>query len=450
MTRMTGKPGDSGGPVSRERSVLGVDFGTTNSALAVVHSTGALDTIRFRESETRYADTSPSILFLEPNPGGPHGAPSAHTGGAAIRRYFEAERGRLVQSLKSYLPVRSFTSTFVYGRSFELEDLIALILRDLRARAEESLGVAPDAVVLGRPVHFAAAKDPGDDEFALARLTEATRRAGFAQVHFEYEPVAAAYDYEAKLDRDELILIGDFGGGTSDFCLVHVGPSWRGARRPERIVGTDGLGIAGDAFDRKIVRQVVEPALGRGSDYRSELGKILQVPQWLYGRFERWHLLSFLKTPETLKLLRDLERSSLEPSKLTAFRELVENDAGYRLYTAVERAKVGLSITPEAEFAFEEGSIRIRQWITRQAFEEWIAPELRAIRGCIERLLAGTSIAPTQVNRVFVTGGSSFVPAVRRVFEETLGVERVFSGDEFTSVARGLARSGSHLIHPLT
>jgi len=432
--------------------VLGVDFGTTNSAMALGRDSG-VETVLFGDGGSRSVgvstgensavhDTWPSLLFLEP-PNSPLGPPLSHSGRAAIRRYFDAEHGRLIQSLKSYLSVRSFTQTAAYGHTFELQDLIALILTDLKDASRRWLGADPDAIVVGRPVHFAASKNPEDDAFALERLTDSIARAGLPNVSFEYEPVAAAYHYEESLDRDELILIGDFGGGTSDFCLMRVGPAARLGRIADRILGTDGLGIAGDAFDRQIVRHIVEPAVGRGTLYRSELGKILSVPQWLYTQFGRWHLLSFLKTRDTLALLHQLERQGLEPQKIAALRTLIENDAGYRLYKAVERAKVELSRAPEARFVFSEDAVRLEHLVSRAEFERWIAAELTAIDTCVRRLLAATRIDPSRIDRIFLTGGSSFVPAVRRIFEVLVGPERVSSGDEFTSVARGLARSAA-------
>lgn len=421
--------------------VLGVDFGTSNSALSVIRNS-RVETIVFPDagaSATTH-DTWPSILFLEP-PTTPQGDLVAHSGRAAMHRYFEVEHGRLVQSLKSFLPVRSFTSTVAYGRTLELEDLIALILADLRNAARHWLGTEPNAVIVGRPVHFAAAKDPADDDFALQRLTESIARAGFSNVSFEYEPVAAAYHYEESLSRDELILIGDFGGGTSDFCLMRVGPTARLGGIRDRILGTDGVGIAGDAFDRQIIRHIVEPALGRGTEYRSELNKILPVPQWLFTQFERWHLLSFMKTRDTLSFLRQLERQGLEPEKIGALRTLIETDAGYRLYKAVERVKVALSTAREARFVFNESGIGLEHSVSRPEFEQWIATEVAAIDACVHRLLETTGVSPTQLDHVFLTGGSSFVPAVRRIFDGLVGSEKVSSGGEFTSVARGLARS---------
>src|SRR5207302_7507401 len=186
------------------------------------------------------------------------------------------------------------------------------------------------------------------------RLRTAIAAAGFDEISFEYEPVAAAYYYESRLDHDELVLIADFGGGTSDFSLVRVGPGARkdGARR---ILGNDGVGIAGDALDARILHHVVAPALGLGTTYRSMMGKELEMPVWIYGRLLRWHHLSFLKSKKTTEMLDEILDQSNEPAKIDALVHVIEHDLGYHLYRAVERAKVELSSSARARFALHDG-----------------------------------------------------------------------------------------------
>jgi hypothetical chaperone protein len=193
--------------------------------------------------------------------------------------------------------------------------------------------------------------------------------------------------------------------------------------------------LAGDSFDAKIVRHVVSPMLGLGSFYRS-LGKTLPMPSSVYLKLEKWHHLSFLKTKETLRMLRSLEAQAEEPAKIEALINLVENDAGYNLHRSVQRTKVELSVNEASDFAYEDAFVGIRQTVLRGEFETWIEAELAQIAGCVDGLVRD---AKEPVDRVFLTGGSSLVPAVRRIFEERFGAERVQTGDEFTSVARGLA-----------
>jgi hypothetical chaperone protein len=257
--------------------------------------------------------------------------------------------------------------------------------------------------------------------------------AGFREVRFEYEPIGAARHYERGLERDELLLIGDFGGGTSDFSLLRVGPGGRS------ILGNDGVDVAGDAFDGKLVRHCVTPLLGRGAEFVSFFGRRLPVPDWLYAHLERWHHVSMLKSRRTLQLLIDLRREAVEPAPLDRLLRVVEHDLGFVLHRATEQAKRALSHAPAAPFRIDHDVLRIDAEVSRSDFEAWIAPELAAIAGCVDGLLARAGVAPAAVDRVFLTGGSSFVPAVRRIFEARFAPERIRTGDEFTSVASGLA-----------
>jgi hypothetical chaperone protein len=362
------------------------------------------------------------------------------TGPEGIEHYLSADvKGRLIQSLKSYLSSRSLHGTEVFGRRYTLEDLIARILRDLREKTEHQFGIKIRSAVVGRPVHFLGAEDQEGDNYAEGRLRSAFELAGFGSVEFEMEPVAAAHYYESTLDHDELILIGDFGGGTSDFSLVHVGPSVRRRGRiPGDIVGNAGVGIAGDSFDAKIIRHLVSPALGAGSQLRS-LGKILTVPAWVYIRLERWHHLSLLRGRDVLNMLKGVHAQALEPEKIAALIHFIKEDLGFYLHRAVQKVKVDLSNDPVATFQFSDGFVDLRAIVERASFEEWISEELGQIARCLDSLFDSSGVKPQDVDMVFLTGGSSFVPAVRKIFETRFGKKRIRGGNEFTSVAHGLA-----------
>ena len=422
-------------------SYVGIDFGTTNSAFAVAGERGDVRLASFPRREGGPTDTFRSILYFDPDERDARNMLKPWVGPEAIENYLEGlGEGRLIQSLKSFLASRLFTATSVFQRQYSLEDLASLILSGLAAGARGQLAGVGACVVAGRPVRFSNAESEEDNEFALGRLRAAFEKAGFERVVFEYEPVAAAYYYESRLDRDELVLIADFGGGTSDFSLMRVGPGLRGVAAERRILGTEGVALAGDAFDSRIVDHVVAPRLGLGTQYRSYMdGKIMTVPNWLYSRLRRWHHLSFLKSRETMKLLEEIEAQSLAPESIAGLIHLVEHDLGYHLYKAVEATKVALSKSERTEFVFRDAPIDIRAEVARADFEAWIAEELQQITTCVDRLLERTRVPIGDVDRVFMTGGSSFVPAVRRIFADRFGAERLRGGQEMTSVALGLA-----------
>ena len=424
--------------------MLGLDFGTTNSAVGVARNDGTSRLAEFGEPDRR-SMTFRSVLHFSAVDRKPSRRPVPAAGPYAIDAYRdEGAGGRFLQSLKSHLASRHLNETYVFGWKFTLEDLVALILTELRRVACAELGDPGDRVLLGRPVHFAAGPeghvDEEGDARALARLEAAARQAGFTEIGFEYEPVAAAHEYERSLDHDELVLIGDFGGGTSDFCLVRLGPGTRhDADRSKSILGIDGVPIAGGAFDGRIVRAVVAPRLGLGSMRRSEHGKTLPMPAWIFSRLERWEDVSFLAQPSTFETLKQLRFQAVEPSKIDSLIRLVEDDLGYLLYEAVERTKLELSAHETATFAFHELPRRILQEARQPEFEGWLAPDLAKLAGCVDRLLARCGVGPADVDRVFLTGGSSLVPCVRRLFVQRFGEDRLRGGDELVTVARGLA-----------
>lgn len=429
------------GTTKNRPDAVGFDFGTTNSSVALLNERSEVELASFPSLGTQ-VESFRSVLYLEQSRS-ENGLRRTHglTGPAAIERYLQAEeKGRLIQSLKSHLSSRSLTGTEVFGRRYRLEDLITRMLGDIRKHAAKQFEKPIRYAMVGRPVRFVGAESSEDDDFAVTRLREAFAAAGFERVEFEMEPVAAACAYESTLDHDELILIGDFGGGTSDFSLLRVGPGVRRrGRTPEDLLGNSGVGLAGDAFDARIVRKLVSPALGSHSEARS-LNKVLPaVPAWIYANLERWHYLSFLRTNNVREILKSARIRALEPDKIQALITLIEEDLGYQLHQAVQQVKFELSRSDRAEFRFHDGSMDLSICVTRREFESWIEDDLQAIEDSIDGLLKSSGIDSRAVDRVFLTGGSSFVPAVRKIFETRFGNERIRSGNEFTSVAHGLA-----------
>jgi hypothetical chaperone protein len=292
-------------------------------------------------------------------------------------------------------------------------------------------------VLIGRPVQFAGFNP--DDGLAMQRYRAAFGKLGADHARYVYEPVGAAFFYAQRLDHDATVLVADFGGGTSDFSVMRF--SRKGGVLRAEPLGHAGLGIAGDAFDYRIVDRVVSPRLGKGGLYRS-MGKTLSMPNHYYANFARWNQLALMKGSGDLKELRELARAALEPEPLEKFISIIEYDLGFALYRAVSSAKVALSSQDETDFRFRGEGVDIQARITRRDFEGWIAEDVGRIAGTLDQALSKAGVGADAIERVFLTGGTSFVPAIRNLFVERFGETRLTSTDQFESIAYGLALMG--------
>lgn len=273
----------------------------------------------------------------------------------------------------------------------------------------------------------------------MRRYNEALTRLGFPEIHYVYEPVAAAFYFAQHLTTDATVLVADFGGGTTDYSLIRF--ERKAGVLSAVPVGYSGVGLAGDQFDARIIEHLVAPEIGKGSQFKS-FDKILDIPSNYYTSFSRWNQLSVFKSSKEFADLKQLVRQSLAPDKLELFIDLVEHDEGYPLYQAVSSTKMALSAADEAEFNFSPLGAAGRKTVKRQDFESWIADDLIRIRSALDDVLTRTNTEAGAVDKVFLTGGTSFVPAVRRIFTERFSQDRIESGGEMVSIAHGLALIG--------
>jgi hypothetical chaperone protein len=250
------------------------------------------------------------------------------------------------------------------------------------------------------------------------------------------EPEAAGTLFARTLTEPAIVLIGDFGGGTSDFSVMRFDP--RAGTTP---IGHAGIGIAGDVFDYRIIDRAIAPLLGKGDTYRV-MGKPLPVPPEYYSGFARWHRLSLMRTPRTLRAIAEVARTAQHPERLRHLIALIEDGLGYALYQAVSTAKAELSSAETTTLRFRHKDFVVERPVTRDEFEAWIAPDLARLAATVDLVLAQADVPADQVDRVFLTGGTAFVPAVRRLFEARFGAARLAGGGEFVSVAEGLALIG--------
>jgi hypothetical chaperone protein len=423
--------------MSVSSTCLGLDFGTTNTVLARPRGDGGVDAQMFQHGDDTFsAFRSVLALWQEQDEAGL--STRTEAGPWAIERFISDPLDcRILQSFKTFAASKAFRHTTIAGRNYAFEDLLAAFFRKFRDHAAGGLDALPKRLILGRPVAFAGYSP--DPELAAQRYEAAFSQFGFTEIHHVYEPVAAAYFYAQRLTKDATVLVADFGGGTSDFSLIHF------SRDAQGIVALplaqSGVGVAGDTFDYRIIDAVVSPRLGKGTKYKS-WGKILDVPNHYYASFARWNQLSIMKSRKTLAELGQLARDSLEPEKLEALIAYIDADVGYPLYKAVSETKMRLSEAQQAQLQFSASGVTISSTIQRRDFEAWIARDLERIEQAVTAALDKAGVDESRVDKVFLTGGSSFVPAVRKRFETRFGAAKVETGEQLLSIAYGLALIG--------
>ncbi|MBX3065275.1 MAG: Hsp70 family protein [Anaerolineae bacterium] len=319
----------------------------------------------------------------------------------------------------------------IYGKEYSLEAMIALYLRAARERAEELVGDSIHDVVLGRPVHFVSAETDADDQRAESRLRQAAKLAGFSQVSFEFEPVAAARHYAQSVSKAQNILVYDFGGGTLDLTVMHVEPN----KTPD-ILSIGGVGIAGDRFDQRIVENALLPHFGSTVTWGD---KKLPVPRNLVEQVTAWEGLAQLATPETRGFLQRMQADCSAPARLFALESLIFNFYGFALFETVEGSKRRLSTNNFDEIRFTGVDIDLWHLITRTQFEQYAMTEWRLIREAINDTVKRSGLTPERIDAVVRTGGSSSIPFGLEMLTELFGEGKLVVEDLFTGVTAGLA-----------
>jgi len=411
---------------------IGLDFGTTNTVATIINAEGQAEALHFNHADRTFDAFRSVLCFWQALDDDDVARTNIEAGPWAIDQFLElAGDCRFIQSFKTFAASSLFNDTLIHARRYKFEDLLAAFLRRVRAHSGNEF---PKRVVIGRPVRFAGSAP--DEALARARYEAALRAVGFEEIHHVYEPVAAAYFFAQRLNADATILVADFGGGTSDFSVV------RFTRGPNGLeyapLAHSGVGVAGDAFDYRIIDRVVARAFGKGSEYAS-WGKILPIPNGYFSKFGKWNELSIMRHSKDYRELEQLERTSLTPEKIRAFLNFLDADAGYAMNRAVSVAKMQLSQADVGTLSLHVAGVDIEREIKRTEFEAWIAPELEEIDAAVDRALAQAGLAESAVDRVFLTGGTSFVPAVRGQFEKRFGADKIETGDQLVSIAYGLA-----------
>jgi hypothetical chaperone protein len=404
----------------------GIDFGTSNSSVGICDADGA----RLLPIQ-RGATSVPTALFFDFDD---HSTTYGHD---ALDRFVTHEPGRYLRAIKSVLGARLFEEKTQVGRKrLGFGDIIAAFLRFLRAAAGENLGAPPTSVVLGRPAFFVD-DDAEADAKAQRQLEAAAKAAGFMQIAFQFEPIAAALDYEQSVKAEEIALVADIGGGTSDFSVVRVSPERaRSSDRRGDILGFTGVHIGGTDFDMLLAMASVMPQLGLRSPL---LRKGLDAPSWYFSDLATWHRINFLYEQKVLTQVRGVLRDSAQPEKIERLLRVLEERKGHELLAGVEAAKIELSHADLAMLDLEDSVPGLSLKIARTELEAAVADSLARIRSRIGDVLRMAGLTEGSVSAVFLTGGATRMPSVRTAIAAAVPNARLIAGDAFGSVATGLA-----------
>ncbi|MCW1969763.1 MAG: Hsp70 family protein [Anaerolineae bacterium] len=438
---------------------IGIDFGTTNTSVALVDEAGRVQVLPI-DAAANSPTSMRTMLYIERDGDIHIGADAIHTyyaqnvgrvprltkqwvgeieiviteGGTVVLDAFtdvDADMpGRLLHSLKTPL-ASDYAGTTIFGKYYSLEALIAEFLRRVKARVVALTQREIDAVVFGRPVNFVGAANDADNQRAQARLADAARQAGFNNISFELEPIAAGLSYGDKTNASQSILVFDFGGGTLDVAIIRIA-----ADGTQTVVATGGIGIAGDHFDQAVVRRALSPWFGQQVRWGPQR---LALPAHMLGALGDWQDIQALATPPTLAFLAQAQRDCNDPMRLFALEDLIAKGYAYGLYERVERAKVALSRQRWTCVAYEAGEIALWQPLTRPQFESFIAHERRLIREMLLQTLERAGLPASAIDYVVRTGGSSSIPCFIELLTELFGPDRIVEQDLFTGVAAGLA-----------
>ena len=415
---------------------FGIDFGTSNSALSVNQDNRV--TLLDTDPDNPLSNAMKSILYFNKE----EGKTRSYVGYEGVQAYMDNEaEGRYMQSIKSFLPDTAFSKTTIYGVSYSLEDLICLILKTLKERGEALIGGEVPRVVLGRPVIFS--QDKEREQTATDRLIRAAHLAGFKEVQLQMEPIAAALAYESGLpdNKEQLVLVGDFGAGSSDFTVLRARKRAASDDRSDDILSVGGLYIGGDNFDGQIMRHKVASLYGKDVAVKSMFSSNTTGLSPLVLRdLMQWHHIPRLRRPGIMDHIKELKVTAKLRDKalLENLENLINANYGYLLYRAIEGAKCKLSEGKETRIRFKDYGMTIDEAITRNEFEGMIAGQVTDIEQCVDKTLADAGLGTERIDAVFLTGGSSYIPLVHGIFERRFGADSIHTSDAFTSVAYGL------------
>lgn len=416
-----------------KKFLYGIDFGTTNSALAI-----------FDEDSKEIYGTIiiPSLIYFyhQLNAGQDK---NYVVGEEAIEAYLsDGMKGRFIKSIKQILSRSSFTETRIHNKRYNASDLVAIILKELKERADKLVGQDCKKAVIGRPVFFND-DNVQKDTLAQNRLDKAAELAGFKEVRFQFEPIGAAFAYEQTLLKKEKVLVADLGGGTTDFTYLVLDPKKVGSKdRKKDMMATGGIYVGGDSFDSAFMWEKGTPYFGKHTTYEASGGKVLTVPKSLFVNICSWEQMNFFNGQRIKKDIEDYYYYSGNDPKFKNLITLIENNLGYSIFQAIEKTKIELSNQASSRFSYYNMDIRIDEEILLVSYEQIIKKDVDRISNYLNEFMQQYNIDARDIDSLFLTGGTSMVGSIQQLFKDKFPHITLNSGDNFKSVAKGLAYSG--------
>ncbi|MNK49229.1 Chaperone protein DnaK [compost metagenome] len=413
--------------------LYGIDFGTTNSALSI-----------YDEEKREIVDTIsiPSLIYFTETKSVIDGE-SHIVGEKAIDAYLnDGMKGRFIKSIKQILSRTTFTETRIHNKRYTASDLVTLILKDLKDKADQIIGEDCERAIIGRPVFFDD-DSTMKDTLAQTRLKKAAESAGFSQVRFQFEPIGAAFAYEKTITKKERVLVADLGGGTTDFTYLVLDPAKVGSKdRKNDMIASGGIYIGGDSLDSAFMWEKGTPYFGKNTMYEATPGKVLNVPKSLFANICTWDKMNFFNGLKIQKEIEEYYYYSGNDPKFKNLITLIENNLGYSLFRSIEKTKIELSDQTLSNFAYSNMEIEIDEDISIEQYNGIIEKDILKIEKYLDQFMETHKVEPQDIDCLFLTGGTSMVAAVQQLFKHKFPHIPLNSGDNFKSVAKGLAYSG--------
>jgi hypothetical chaperone protein len=417
-------------------SYYAVDFGTSNSLLNYVSDEGHISPIALDRDESFVLRT----LLYSPEPN------VWFFGKEAIKEYVNYDgEGRFFRSIKKFLPETQYNGTIVFNKTMNISELVGTFLKEMRSRANLITKKNVENIVLGRPALYSLNKE--EDQLAQDRMQKACEFAGFKKVIFCPEPIAAGLDFNSQTSGEKIVLIADFGGGTSDFTLMKIHP---GKYSQDDILGLNGIFLAGDALDGEMMKDFIAPHFGSRFEYTIPGGNnILTFPRQLLKKICSPAHITHLRQRDTWEFLQHIEKFSLTPEGNKNMKQLftlVECQLGFPVFNEIEKTKIQLGSHPSSLFSFQYPGIDIKEEISSHQFDLTLTPAVTEIMSTMMEVFKQSELQISQVDQVCLTGGTSQLPKIRQELTQLFGQQKIVEYNVYQSVVNGLAQYAKNLI----